>query len=50
MLDNHVFTWYNTIRKEVRGMWNTIKEMLYIVSAIVTVAAGVLDIIKHFRK
>lgn len=31
-------------------MWNIIKETLYIVSAIITISLGLLDIVKRFKK
>ncbi len=31
-------------------MWDTIKEVLYILSAIITIACGITDIVKHFKE
>lgn len=31
-------------------MWNTIKETLYVISAIATVTNAIIEIIKRFKK
>jgi len=43
--------WYNiNIERRWKKVWDTIKEVLYIVSAVITIASGITEIAKHLRK